>query len=239
MKTYSMEYRRVVAAAYDQSGSSADVAEQFGCSESWVRRLMQRRRETGSLEPRPPQRPDNNKLKEEDLSELADLIARQPEMTLQELADAASDPGERADGVPRCGEVEAAAKKKSLHAAEQERPDVKSQRAVWFEGFRHVTLDQLIFLDEFGASSNMTRLYARGPRGQRIVCRTPHGHWKMLSTIAAMSTGGILAAGTLRRRWTKTHSWRLCNSAWCPSSRPARSWCWTICRHINRHGSIH
>jgi len=67
---------------------------------------------------------------------------------------------------------------------------------VWFEGFRHVTLDQLVFLDEFGASSNMTRLYGRGPRGRRIVCRTPHGHWKMLSTIAAMNTSGILAAGT-------------------------------------------
>jgi transposase len=73
---------------------------------------------------------------------------------------------------------------------------VKAKRAVWFEGFRHVTLDQLVFLDEFGASSNMTRLYARGPVGQRIVCRTPHGHWKSLSTIAAMSTSGILAAGT-------------------------------------------
>ena len=42
----------------------------------------------------------------------------------------------------------------------------------------------------------MTRLYARGPVGKRIVCRTPHGHWKMLSTIAALSTLGILAAGT-------------------------------------------
>ena len=92
MKTYAMEYRRVVAAAYDESGSSADVAEQFGCSESWVRRLIQRRRETGSLEPRPPQRPDNYKLKADDLSELADLIARQPDMTLQELADALSTP---------------------------------------------------------------------------------------------------------------------------------------------------
>jgi transposase len=73
---------------------------------------------------------------------------------------------------------------------------VKAARAVWFEGFRHVTLEQLVFIDEFGASSNMTRLYARGPRGQRLVCRTPHGHWKMLSTIAVMTTAGILAAGT-------------------------------------------
>ena len=83
-----MEYRRLVAAAYDESGSSADVAEQFGCSESWVRRLIQRRRETGLLDPRPPQRPDNFKLNQDDLSELAELIAKRPDMTLQELADA-------------------------------------------------------------------------------------------------------------------------------------------------------
>jgi transposase len=88
--TYSMEYRRLVAAAYDQCGSSLDVAEEFGCSESWVRRLIQRRRETGSLEPRPPKPPDNNKLQEKDLAELAGLIARHPDMTLQELADALS-----------------------------------------------------------------------------------------------------------------------------------------------------
>jgi transposase len=76
---------------------------------------------------------------------------------------------------------------------------VKAARAVWFEGFQHVRLDQLVFIDEFGASSNMTRLYARGPRGQRIVCRTPHGHWKMLSTIAALNAAGILTAGTFEQ----------------------------------------
>jgi transposase len=73
---------------------------------------------------------------------------------------------------------------------------VRAARAAWFDRFRRVTLDQLVFVDEFGASSNMTRAYARGPRGRRIVCRTPHGHWKMLSTIAAMDVSGILAAGT-------------------------------------------
>lgn len=90
MKTYSMEYRRVVAAAYDVCASSDDVAAEFGCSASWVRRLMQRRRETGSLEPLPPQQPDNRKMKEKELSELSALIARTPDMTLGELADALS-----------------------------------------------------------------------------------------------------------------------------------------------------
>ena len=90
MKAYSMEYRRLVAAAYDACGSSADVAEEFDCSAAWVRRLIQRRRETGSLEPRPPQRPDNRKLKEEELVELAALIDDKPDQTLEELAQALS-----------------------------------------------------------------------------------------------------------------------------------------------------
>lgn len=37
----------------------------------------------------------------------------------------------------------------------------------------------------------MTRRYARGPRGQHVVCKRPHGHWKILSTIAALDVNGI------------------------------------------------
>ena len=57
-------------------------------------------------------------------------------------------------------------------------------------------LDRLVFLDEFGAATNMARAYARGPRGQRVVCKTPHGHWKVLSTIAALTVHGMLGYGT-------------------------------------------
>jgi transposase len=59
-----------------------------------------------------------------------------------------------------------------------------------------VKLDQLVFLDEFGATTNMTRTRARGPRGKRVVGKTPHGHWKVLSTVAAMTTAGMLTGCT-------------------------------------------
>jgi transposase len=85
---YAMEFRRAVAKAYDECGSSIEVAEQFECSESWVRRLIQRRRENQTLAPRPHYLPRNNKLDEQDLSRLAELIAQQPDMTLAELAEA-------------------------------------------------------------------------------------------------------------------------------------------------------
>ncbi len=85
---YAMEYREAVVRAYDECGSSIEVAEQFNCSESWVRRLIQRRRETGSLAPRPLQLPNNNKLDEDDLTFLRTLIRQTPDMTLAELAEA-------------------------------------------------------------------------------------------------------------------------------------------------------
>jgi transposase len=83
-----MEFREAVARMYDECGSSIEVAEQFDCSESWVRRLIQRRRETGSLAPRPLQLPNNNKLDDDDLKRLQELIRRTPDMTLAELAEA-------------------------------------------------------------------------------------------------------------------------------------------------------
>jgi len=85
---YPMEFRIPVAAAYDECGSSVEVAEEYGCCESWVRRLVQRRRKTGSLQPLTPKRPHRRKLDEADLGRLGALLAAKPDMTLAELAEA-------------------------------------------------------------------------------------------------------------------------------------------------------
>lgn len=85
---YPMAFRMAVANDYDLTGSSLETAQTFDCSESWVRRLIQRRRETGSLELRPRRRPNTAKLDEADLEQLADLIRDKPDMTLAELAEA-------------------------------------------------------------------------------------------------------------------------------------------------------
>lgn len=74
---------------------------------------------------------------------------------------------------------------------------------MWLDRFADVRLDQLVFIDEFGVASHMTRLYARGPKSQRVVCRTPQSHWQVLSTIAAMNTSGIVAAGTFQEAVTE------------------------------------
>jgi transposase len=85
---YSMEFRIEVAAAYDKCGSSIEVAEEKKCSESWVRRLIQRRTETGSLAPKTPDRSGTRRLDDDDVAELRRLIEAKPDMTLGELAEA-------------------------------------------------------------------------------------------------------------------------------------------------------
>jgi transposase len=54
-----------------------------------------------------------------------------------------------------------------------------------------VRVDQLVFLDEFGATTTMQRTHGRAPPGERVVSKVPHGHWKVISTIAAMTVRGI------------------------------------------------
>jgi transposase len=44
----------------------------------------------------------------------------------------------------------------------------------------------LVFLDEAGAKTNMTRSYARAPRGQRVVEHAPAGHWCTTTMLAAL-----------------------------------------------------
>src|SRR5918993_2263386 len=54
MKSYSMDLReRVVAACDARDGTRGQIAARFSVSVSWIRDLLRRRRETGSIAPRP------------------------------------------------------------------------------------------------------------------------------------------------------------------------------------------
>jgi transposase len=93
--------------------------------------------------------------------------------------------------------VGSASEKKSLHAAERDTEANQKQRAEFREKIRSTPLDKLIFLDESGVTTSMTRLYARCPGGARIHETTPGSHWKILTILGAMSTRGMIATMTI------------------------------------------
>ncbi|WP_342751024.1 IS630 family transposase [Termitidicoccus mucosus] len=56
---------------------------------------------------------------------------------------------------------------------------------------------RLVFIDESAAKTNMTRLRGRAPKGQRLVCHAPHGHWGTTTMISSVRLDGTTACMTI------------------------------------------
>jgi len=86
MKAYSKEMRRDVLAACDAGEGTHAVALRFRCSESWVRRVKQERREQGKVAPATTRK--RIPLWVAYREQIEQLMADQPDMTLRELQEA-------------------------------------------------------------------------------------------------------------------------------------------------------
>ena len=80
-----------------------------------------------------------------------------------------------------------------MRAAEQDRPDVAAARTAWADDQAKLDPDQLIFIDETGTSTNMARLRGRSARGERLVGKIPHGHWKTTTFVAGLRSTALTA----------------------------------------------
>jgi transposase len=88
MGTYSMDLRERVVAACDRCElTRQEIAEQFGVSVSWIRRLLQRRRETGDYGPKQTKRGRKPAFSPKALQRLETLVEAQPDATLEELRE--------------------------------------------------------------------------------------------------------------------------------------------------------
>jgi len=90
-----------------------------------------------------------------------------------------------------------AAEKKSLQAAERDTEANRQRRQEFLTRILAIPPEELIFLDESGVTTQMTRLWERAPKGVRIAETTPQGHWQVLTTLGAMSLRGVEAAMTI------------------------------------------
>jgi transposase len=83
--------------------------------------------------------------------------------------------------------------KKVLKAAEQQRPDVTQKRRWWNILVQSKACRRLVFFDETGADTKMTRRYGWGLRSSRVVGHVPQGHWKTTTFAAALRASGVIA----------------------------------------------
>ena len=55
----------------------------------------------------------------------------------------------------------------------------------------------MIFLDESGAKTNLSRLRGRASRGKRVHAKSPHGRWQTTTMICSMLPDGSTACMTI------------------------------------------
>jgi transposase len=113
-----------------------------------------------------------------------------------------------------------APEKKSLHAQERDTEANRQRRAEFIEKIRTTPPEHLIYLDESGVSTQMTRLYARCAGGQRIHESTPDGRWKILTILGAISTRGMIATMTIEAATDREIFLAYLDHVLCPQLRP-------------------
>jgi len=221
-RPYSDDLRRKLLEAFDQGkGSLSELAGHFGVSLGWAWKVSAARKRTGRME-RPGYRPGAKRRIDEPA--LAGILRFQPDATLVELqAELENKTGLRVSTqhlwrvVKRMG---FRLKKKSLHAQERDTEENRKRREEFVEVIGRIDLDRLIFLDESGVSTQMTRLYARCTGGARIHETTPDGRWKILTILGAISTRGMIATMTIEAATDREIFLAYLDEVLCPNLRP-------------------
>ena len=193
MKAISEDLRkRILETIQRGDGSLRQIARRFLVSVSFITRLLQLHRSTGSLEPRPHGGGNPPILSPEDLQQLRELVQKQPDATLEELRQRLGvscslmtiSRALRKLGLPR--------KKKIPRSQEQDRPDVQEQRQEFCAKLAGVDPRRLVFVDESGANTAMTRTHGRAPVGQRVYTNTP-GRWESITMTCGLRLSGVTA----------------------------------------------
>jgi transposase len=193
MTPYSHDLRqRVLDTVRRREGSLRQIARRFLVSVSFVTRLLRTHRTTGSLEPKPHGGGNPAVLTPEDLERLREVIRQQPDATLEECRQRL---GASCSLMTICRALDKLGlprKKKAPRAQEQGSPEVQEKRREFCEEMAGIDPRRLVFVDECGADTAMTRTHGRAPVGQRVYTDTP-GHWESITLTCGLRLSGVTA----------------------------------------------
>jgi hypothetical protein len=80
----------------------------------------------------------------------------------------------------------------ALHAQERDTPENQQKRQAFRATVSVLDPYRLVFVDETGTNTAMTRTYGRAPQGERAVGTVP-GQWKSVTLISALRLSGMVA----------------------------------------------
>ena len=193
MRPYSTDLReRILTTIQRGEYSLREITDLFSVSLSFLVRLLQRHRRTDSVQPKPHGGGSKPLLSDQDLVRLQQLVRQQPDATLAELRERLGIPCSLATLSRALKRLRITRKKKTLHAQERDKPEVQAQRATFDQKMASVDPEHLVFVDESGATTAMTRTHGRAPAGERVKQSAP-GKWTGMTLIAGMRATEVVA----------------------------------------------
>jgi transposase len=198
-RAYSDDLRTKLLRAYAAGrGSLHQLASQFGVSYGYTKKIRRQQLQSGQMErPRQLRHGPTGLLSAEIKQYLRAAVAKQPDVTLAELKQQ----------LRKAHQIEISQSrlwywlrglglrhKKTLRAEEQQSGENLWRRQVWWELVAAIDPAWLVFLDESGVTTEMTRHYGWGLRSERVREAVPAGHWRTLTILAALTTEGVLAS---------------------------------------------
>jgi transposase len=195
-RALSMDLRERVIAAIDGGLSRRAAAARFGVSAASAIRWRQLTVRMGKVVPRRPGGDSRSKRVEAHHDFICALIAKDVDLTLEEVHDALAAQGTAVSVAAVWGffdrhKITRKKKERARHRAEPSRHRKSPVGLV--RGPARSRSDRLVFIDETWASTKMARRHSRCTRGQRLRASVPHGHWKTTTFVAGLRNNGMVA----------------------------------------------
>ena len=193
MKTATPEVRFIAIKAYHSGMPRQQVADLVGYHLNSVSRWIREYKRESRLEARERGRRPSV-FSNSEREELIELINNRVDITLEEIRSHFAKNCSLAAIHKLIKKLGFTFKKKTLKASELEREDIVQARSEWGEFQNNTDSNRLVFLDETGAKTNMTRRYGRSMKGKRCYDLSPAGHWKSVTILSAIRLNGVVSS---------------------------------------------
>ena len=187
---YSKYLRERVLRKRTKGKTVAEITTELGVSKTFVYDMLALEKATGGVKPKQGKPGPKPILNEHDLERIRNVLQETPDMTLEEIKEALELNIAISTLCDAINHTLNLRYKKTLHASEQHRPDVRDARDNFRLEQAHMDANSLVFLDETGTNTGMTRLYARAFGGERVVDYTPDVRFEQTTILSSMRLDG-------------------------------------------------
>ncbi|MFM8295033.1 MAG: IS630 family transposase [Microcystaceae cyanobacterium] len=201
MPSLSLDLRKRIIETYEKGNTSIrKVAQQFQVSKTTVNNLIQLKRATGEIAPKPPNGGKPSRLLGKE-AEAIDMVEQHPDYTLLEYCELWRERTD-IDIAPStmCSflkTLKLTRKKKTKRNHRASREEVQQERMDYWQLILQEDVKNLVFLDEMGILLGIMRDMARSLVGTRAYDLNCVYRGKRLNYIGAMSLKGVLSVKRL------------------------------------------